>query len=374
MRESERINSYANAMFRFERLHEAWLRACSRYLSYVFGDGGIRGRVVVDYGFGRGNWAVAFARCGAERVLAIDAAADNCRKLRAYCAENQIRNVEVVCGNVIEHDLDMRCDIMWLYGILPVVESVDVFLEKCLARMGTNGQILTYTYNAGSLREWIVSAARTCIVFGNEDEFRAKSLCFTPAARARAQDDLVAPQINWDSPETLVSRFARLGWHPVAQLQDFAPWLHGVHSGEFNPYVVKFLRQISDLDVAPQVDNAQDLAILRAFSDLVLRKLPTASRDSFAVGLFDTHFQPGAGCVTTGARYETSARVAWEDFKYLMYAATLLSIDGKDFSPVMAEVWNAATRSLAGTPREAAIELLSGSTILESLSNTAMRL
>src|SRR6185436_19673621 len=96
MNESIKINNYANSMFRYEFLHETWLSACGKYLDYVFGDGGIHGRTVVDYAFGRGNWAIAFARCGAERVIAVDSSEDNCRKLRAYCEENKITNVEVI--------------------------------------------------------------------------------------------------------------------------------------------------------------------------------------------------------------------------------------------------------------------------------------
>jgi SAM-dependent methyltransferase len=374
MSDSAVINNYANSMFRYEYLHESWLSSCERYLHYVFGGSGTHGRTVVDYAFGRGNWAIAFARCGAERVIAVDASEDNCRKLRVYCEENGITNIEVVWGNLEECDLDIGCDILWFYGILPMLPNADVFLEKILSSVRADGQVLSYTYNAASLREWMVSTARACVVFADEGDFRAHSLWFTPAARLRARDDLVAPHVNWDNASAFVGRFARLGWHLAAQLEDFAPWLHGVDSGEFNPYVVKFVRKESGLPVVSQEDNPADLAILSTFGELVTQRLPQDLRVSFAVGLFNTHFQHLTRVVTGGEKYKTNEKVAWEDFKYLVYAATTLSVTDQDFGPDMAEVWAAAMCSLKGSPRKAQSETLDGSLILEMLANTTIRI
>lgn len=374
MSDSARINNYANAMFRYEALHEAWLSACKRYLGYVFGEDGISQRIVVDYAFGRGNWAVAFARCGAERVIAIDASEDNCRKLREYCKANQIANIEVVCGNLTEQDLDVECDVLWLYGILHHIAAPDCFLDRLLSKVRSDGVVLAYTYNADSLREWLVSTARAGVLFENEDDFRAHSLWFTPAARMRARDDLVAPHINWDNAATFAGRFTRLGWHPSTQLQDFAPWLHGVHSGEFNPYVVKFLRHGVPLVVSAQEDNLADLTILRAYSGLIMQRLSQPLRASFAIGLFNTHFQYFPMVEQGGEKYKTNVQVAWEDFKYLVYAATMLSVSEQDFSHDMGKVWNAAMCSLRGAPRMTQGDLLCGSSILETLSRTSMRL
>lgn len=374
MTESVIINNYANSMFRYEVLHETWVSACAQYLCYVFGKDGVRGRTVVDYAFGRGNWAVAFARCGAERIIAVDASGDNCIKLRAYCQENQIANIEVICGNLVERDLDLACDILWLYGILHHIVAQDDFLGRLLAKVASDGVVLAYAYNAGSLREWMVSTTRACVLFQNEDDFRAHSLWFTPAARLRARDDLVAPHINWDGAATFVDRFTRLGWHPAAQLQDFAPWLHGSHSGEFNPYVVKFWRQGASLVVATQEDNLADLAILRAFSALITPRLAHSLRASFAIGLFNTHFQNVFIPAPQWSPYRTNAQVAWEDFKYLVYAIMILNVSEQDFSPGMSEVWHAAMCSLRGDPCKIQGDLSIDSAILKLLAETRIRL
>lgn len=374
MSESTILNNYANSMFRYEYLHEAWLHACEKYLNYVFCDDDIRGNTVVDYAFGRGNWAIAFARCGAERVIAVDASEDNCRKLRAYCEENNINNIEVICGNLAERELDIRCDILWLYGILHHVCEHRSFLEKILLQVSSDGLVISYTYNANSLREWVVSTARACILFENEEDFRVHSLWFTPAGRLRARDDLVAPYISWDTAATFVNHFTRSGWYPAMQFQDFAPWLHGVHSGEFNPYVVKFVRQKSSFVVAAQEDNLADLVILQKVSDVILKKLPNSLRTSFAIGLFNTHFLNSSNSASKVLEYRTNEQVVWEDFKYLLYAATMLNVSGQDFSEDMVEVWDAAMCSLRGVSCKDKGNFLDGSLIRQLLSETRIRL
>lgn len=371
---SSRINHYANSMFRFEELHEAWLLSCQQYLVHLFGDHGMEGRVVVDYGFGRGNWAVAFARCGAARVIAIDASYDNCRRLSEYCRQNRIANIEVICKNLSEQDIEFECDLLWLYGVLHHIPDASDFLGKLLPKVKPDGVVLAYTYNAGSLREWLVSVARRCISFDSEDEFRSHALFFTPSARMRARDDLVAPHISWDSAPAFAARFARFGWHPAAQLEDFSPWLHRAYSGEFHPYVVKFMREKQALSIVPQQDNPADLVVLRAFAELILKKLPAALRISFAVGLFNTHFQAPSSDVGAGLGYKTNAGVVWEDFKYLLYAAATLSVSRDDFEPEMKPVWDAAMHSLKGMPHHVESVVLGESQILARLGYDRLRI
>ena len=109
------INAYANSMFRFERLNDAWIESCAAYLRHVFGDA-IEGRTVIDYAFGRGNWSCAFRSAGAKRVIAIDAAADNVARFSDQCHDNGIDGIEIVNGNVLDGPISADADIMWLYG------------------------------------------------------------------------------------------------------------------------------------------------------------------------------------------------------------------------------------------------------------------
>jgi hypothetical protein len=57
----QRINEYTNSMFRYEQLSKRWIASCAAYLQSLFGEE-LRGKTVVDYAFGRGNWSLAFLK------------------------------------------------------------------------------------------------------------------------------------------------------------------------------------------------------------------------------------------------------------------------------------------------------------------------
>src|SRR5262245_4910090 len=116
MNTKRRIDQYAQSMFRFEHLNESWIESCARYLRRVFGER-LAGRVVIDYAFGRGNWAIAFLAAGAGRVIAIDAAVSNVSKLADYCRDHDIDRVEVIEGDILEGPLACRADFLWVYGV-----------------------------------------------------------------------------------------------------------------------------------------------------------------------------------------------------------------------------------------------------------------
>jgi hypothetical protein len=171
-----------------------------------------------------------------------------------------------------------------------------------------------------------------------------------------------------------VGRFARLGWHSAEQLPDFTPWLQGFYSGEFYPYVIKFLRQSSSLVVKVQEDKKGDLTILRILSEWILSRLPQPMQMSFAIGLFNTHFQNLSPVASQGLAYQTNGLVAWEDFKYLVYAAISLSASEQDFAGEMANVWKAVKASIRGSPHQVKSTVLGESTILETLSKMNIKL
>src|SRR2546426_718736 len=128
MQAKQSINDYAQSMFRFEYLNEKWIRRCADYLHRIFGER-IKGRVVLDYAFGRGNWSLAFLEAGAQKVIAIDAAESNVRKLVRYSEERNIDRLDVVEGNVLQAPMPYRADILWVYGILPCVSQPELFLS-----------------------------------------------------------------------------------------------------------------------------------------------------------------------------------------------------------------------------------------------------
>src|SRR5688572_17794568 len=127
MSNDQRLNEYSNSMFRYERLSERWIDSCTAYVRALFG-AELRGRTVIDYACGRGNWSLAFLAAGAERVVAIDASTDIVARFKNYCTEHNIRNIEVLSGNVMDQDFAVRGDLVWVYGILPNIADQTTFL------------------------------------------------------------------------------------------------------------------------------------------------------------------------------------------------------------------------------------------------------
>lgn len=230
------LEDYAQAMFRHERLHDRWVGTCARWLRELFQDS-LEGRTVIDYAFGRGNWSLAFLRAGADRVIAVDAAASNCERLSAFLVDQDLGGVEVVCGNVLDGPIDASGDLVWLHGVLHHVAEVDPFLDgiRTLAS-GPEARFHVYHYDAGSLREFVVETARTFTHCEGESEFTAIDGAFTRVARQRAADDLVAPHIAWRSAAETNALLRRHGLYPVRQDASFTSFRRGWESEEFQPH------------------------------------------------------------------------------------------------------------------------------------------
>lgn len=230
------IDRYHGAMFHGETPHPAWLDECADYLAHVFGN--VAGQTVVDYGFGRGNWTLAFLRLGAARVISVDASATAVERFRAYLAANQIGNVEVVCGNTDQEHLSFDADIVFAYGILQHLVDAKGFLTQAAAWIGGNdGRILLYAYDAGSWRETLLSRCRR--VAGPQFEALGDwEFLLHPSARHRAVDDLLAPQVSFWSPAELQDALADCGLMVRKQARDFAHFQGKSLAPEFDPYVI----------------------------------------------------------------------------------------------------------------------------------------
>ena len=318
------LDEYARSMFRHERLHDRWIGRCARWLRDLFGDS-LEGRTVIDYGFGRGNWALAFLEAGAHEVIAIDAAKSNCERLSSYIRENHIQNLEVVHGNVLDGDCRVAPgDIVWLHGVLHHVADPDQFLDG-IARLGNDDALFhVYHYDAGSLRELTVETARTLARCNTEDEFSEIAPAFTRAARQRAADDLVAPHIAWRSAGELAARRRRHGLHPVRQDGSFARFLRGWESEEFQPHHFLCTRNDSDAIAVrepPRPWTSELAELQRLFDALCAARVPDSERRLLGVGLMNTHF----GTIENGI----FARAALEEL-FLYALGQLIRIDARD--------------------------------------------
>ena len=288
----QRINEYTNSMFRYEQLSERWIASCAAYLQSLFGEE-LQGKTVIDYAFGRGNWSLAFLRAGASKVIAIDASSDSVARFQAYCQDREIRNIEVVAGNILEQDFTLKGDLIWLYGILPNVENQATFLNRIKTlTSGLDAEIYVYQFNALSLREFTVQTCRSIIVYQSEGEFRRDSFLFVRPARMRARDDLTAPHVNFSTAAQTRDVLKQCGIYIKRRDEDFQQFLHGTTTEDFYPHqFLCGLREIKSEISEPSVPYATEVEALRAIAQAVFSlRLTSSEKKNIAIGLYNTHF------------------------------------------------------------------------------------
>ncbi|MFN0314723.1 MAG: class I SAM-dependent methyltransferase [Burkholderiales bacterium] len=345
---SKNIRDYANSMFRFEHLHEQWIQACTAYITHLFGSK-VHGAVVVDYAFGRGNWSVAFQRAGARRVIAIDASEDNVRKFARYVEDQSLPQIEVVHGNVLEHPLPLRADVIWAYGILQHVQDANLFLARLSSMLRPRtGFVYLYAYDKDSLREWVVSTARQAIPVLGEEAFRELSYLFTPAARLRARDDLTAPVVTWYGQTQLRALLRDHGLYVARQDQDFASFQQGTSLfAEFSPH--HFLCSQDPRSEMTFQETASpfgtDLALLRELTQALLSHHAGQEKvlERMAAGLLNTHFSP---------LDRKDARTALvNDYLFLLYCVMNASLPLNGLSVPARRIIQLGTDALSGKSR-----------------------
>lgn len=340
------IDDYANNMFRFERMHKNWIDRCASYLTTIFGDR-IKGKTVVDYAFGRGNWSVAFLQAGAARVIAIDASKSNAERFRDYCNENRLTGIEVLCANILDAPIDRQADILWLYGILPAIADQKAFLQEVLKLVpAEDALVLAYGYDAGSVREWLVSRCREALCYANEAEFRRDSLKFTPASRLRARDDLTAPHAHWHTAAGMAEEFRPFGWYPVKQVDDFRIVDTGYSAAEFSPVHLLFSRNGKETitPVEPMHLHADDIKILDAIWQALVKTLDKSQQRDLAISAFNTHFSH------LGAKGEVESSLI-NLYLLLLYGLRVMEVDVKTLPPLAAAAFDLGNTALADGQR-----------------------
>ncbi len=290
--DAERINQYANAMFSAEALPEAWIARCADYLRFLFGDS-LQGRTVIDYGFGRGNWSLAFLRVGAARVIAIDASSDNVRRFGSYCKSHSLSQVEVVEANFVEGPSSFTADLIWVYGVLQHIPEVDLFLDRLRSCAdGPHSQFYFYHYNSGSPRAFLVENCRKLKVYSTQAQFESDAALFIRQARIRARDDLVAPHVAWRSSQELSALLRAKGFFPFRKDVVFEEFLTGVRPFEFLPHQwLCGLRPnaLAAFEREPDV-YAEELEVLEDIFCVLRPLLASSECEKVVIGLFNTYF------------------------------------------------------------------------------------
>jgi predicted RNA methylase len=361
-----RIDEYARSMFAFDRPHPRWIESCATYLSAIFGSR-LKDSVFLDYAFGRGNWSLAALKAGARRVVAIDASETNVRNLDAYCRENGIQDIEIIHGNIMSEAINRKADILWIYGILPCIQDPRPFLTGLAAmRASDSAMALLYAYDAGSLRETVVMAARQACFYQSEKEFAEDSFLFTPRARLRARDDLTAPVIQWQTQDELAELGRTCGYVTRDTFDDYTHWVTKTKSAEFSPHhiICTFSGAPGRLKAEPPRPDRHDIAVIGEIAGAVLSGAPERLRKSIAIGLVSTHFSPPDG---------TIASILVQDFLFLMHAMMRLGLSPEGLS-VGREVYDACMKAVAGKPRSISSDLLAQSAIARHLHENSVRL
>jgi hypothetical protein len=344
------IDEYANSMFRFEHLHDPWIEACAEYVRYVFSDR-IRGKVVLDYAFGRGNWSLAFLRAGAKQVIAVDASESNVRRFRDYCSRHGIEGVDVRLGNFLESRAGITADILWIYGILQNFMDADRFVaavRECSD--SAESKFLFYAYDQYSLREAIVDRCRKAACYTEEAAFERDSLVLTPKARMRARDDLTADYLQWWSAEALQSLLRRHELFVEAQPLSFEEFLGRPDSHEFHPH--HFLCSPSATGeiaaVEPRRPLATDARLTRELIDVLWNEIADPQeRHDAALGIVNTHFSALA------AKDGAEAAVV-DDFLFIFNLLVRRDARCEGWQPELRELYRLGHVSLRNEPRQAA--------------------
>lgn len=360
-----RIDAYAKSMFSYEHLNSAWVRKCAEYLREVFGER-IVGSVFLDYAFGRGNWSVAAILAGAKGVISVDASGHNVEKLIGYCANHNIKGIEVVHGNIMDSQLHCVADIIWVYGILHHIPDDCEFLRRlALLRSDDCAMALLYAYDKGSLREAIVDTARACQVYSTSEEFMSDALSFSGPARLRARDDLTAPHVAWYSQETLVDVAERAGFAALRVQRGFQSFeVPPPRIKEFSPHHLICGFDSTSVALAPETLRSEqlDVSIIREFATYLEGHLPHGQRQKFPIGLFNTHFVDG----------QSPEKQIIQDFLYLSYAI-MATGSRPGFSEVGEKIWDATLKSNTGSNRSLDPSLLERSIIARHINEHSVR-
>ena len=352
---TRRFNEYSNSMFRYEHLSQRWIDSCTAYVRALFG-AELRGQTVIDYAFGRGNWSLAFAAAGAERVVAIDASTDLVARFKNYCEEHKIRNIEVLAGNIVDQDFAARGDLVWLYGIMPNIADHTTFLRRIKTLCsGPAAQIYVYQYNAHSLREFTVQTCRSILTYQSESEFRKDNFLFVRPARMRARDDLTAPTVTFSTAAQMRRLLESVGLYIKRRDLDFQQFLHGKMTEDFYPH--QFLCSLQPQDEVeieePPVAYAKEVAALNEIAQAALALgLTSVERKNIAIGLYNTHF-----AFIRDGFYAYDSVI--EIFQFLLFILLQGGAEIETLPPTVAAYYKLFQAALAGVERLHRLRLVS---------------
>ena len=284
------INDYAKSMFFFENLNDRWILKCKKYLLYIFKNK-IKNSVIVDYAFGRGNWAIAFYELGAKKVIAVDKSNYNVIKLKKYLKKKSIKNIKVIKGDILNTKILENVDIFWIYGIFHHLKNIKKFILLLRNIWKKKEAIaMVYAYNNNSLREIVINFSRKYLKFKNYKQFLNSSYYFSHSSRLRIRDDLVVDHIKWYSQKELIDILKKYKFYGIKFCKSFENF-NGIKSSEFNAHHLLISKKKKNSSIIPPPKKNKDLIILLDLLNLISIRIKSKKiLKKFSIGLLNTHF------------------------------------------------------------------------------------
>ena len=292
------IEDYTKSMFKYNHLNIEWINICKNYLNNNLVEY-FKDKHVLDYGFGRGNWGLAFLKAGAKSVTFIDKSNFNCNKLHQWIkANHHFKNVEIICGDIIENNLKLnkKFDFIWLHGVLQHVKDDKTLIKNLTSFLSNNGYMHVYAYEKDSFREWITNTLRSLFEIKNEKNYRKHSFYLSNFARRRLSDDLTAPYIKFYSIREIQNLLKGCGFNHISNHFTFDEFLK-LNTKEFRPheFLCSRVGPVQSKVIVENKSNKFDLILndylfkcIKTFKKLKIKS--QKSKDQFGIGLANNYY------------------------------------------------------------------------------------
>lgn len=283
-------NQYSKALFFDTTINKSWVTKCKKYLLDIFGNS-IQNSIILDYGFGRGNWSIAFSELGAKKVFSVDISEHNVSKFQNFLLENGLhKQIKCVRADFSETNSSVPYhDLLWSYGIFHHLRNPAQFIKNVSKLSDTPKFGLIYAYEVNSLRSEVIQLFRQFLDAPVNPILIDFKKFYNKRIYMRCIDDYCAPTINFYSfselekickpifyPETVISQVDSFS-HNFGDFKfelDFSA-VHlrfGRHNFEFKKICFeKKWNQFLYLKTRPFIKNLESLLVLQK-KDLTLEK------------------------------------------------------------------------------------------------------
>ena len=161
----------------------------------------------MDYGFGRGNWTLAFNQLKAKGVVSVDISKFNVTQLQNIVRDLNInKKITVINSDYSQEDTKIPYhDLHWNYGVFHHIKEIEMFLNNLSSQKNMPTRGLFYAYEKNTIRSEVINEFRNfvqspinpAVFYKNRDQFNTR-------AYLRCIDDYSAPVVNFFTEKQLI--------------------------------------------------------------------------------------------------------------------------------------------------------------------------